>query len=56
MNQELKELALRAGAPAEVIDELWFHVFCMQFADAIITNAEQEMVKVKARVKQLEEL
>ena len=54
MNKELKELALRAGAPEQVIDELWFNIFCQQFADAILSNAEQELAKVKERVKQLE--
>jgi hypothetical protein len=35
MNNELKKLAVQAGAPAEVLDELWFSIFCMQFADVI---------------------
>jgi len=56
MNQELKELALRAGAPEQVIDELWFSIFCQRFASVVITEAEHELAKVKVRVKQLEEL
>lgn len=54
MNKELKELALRAGAPEQVIDELWFNIFCQRFASVVITEAEQELAKVKERVKQLE--
>jgi hypothetical protein len=55
MNEELKQLALQAGAPTEVIDQLWFNIFCMRFASVVITEAEHELAKVKARVKQLEE-
>ena len=54
MNNELKKIALQAGAPVEVIDELWFNLFCQQFADAILSNAEQEMSKIKSRLNQLE--
>ena len=54
MNKELKELALRAGAPEQVINELWFNIFCQRFASVVITEAEQELAKVKERVKQLE--
>jgi hypothetical protein len=56
MNAELKKLAQQAGAPEEVLDELWFSIFCQQFADVILTNAEQEMAKIKTRVRELEEL
>jgi len=56
MNSELKKLAQQAGAPEEVLNELWFGIFCMQFADVILTNAEQEMAKIKTRVRELEEL
>jgi hypothetical protein len=55
MNEELKKLALQAGAPAEVINDLWFNIFCMQFADAILSNAEQEMLKIKHRMRELEQ-
>ena len=55
MNNELKQLALQAGAPEEVINELWFNIFCMQFADVILTNAEQELSNVKSRVRELEQ-
>jgi hypothetical protein len=56
MNNELKKLAQQAGAPEQVLNELWFGLFCQQFADAILTSAEQEMVKIKTRVRKLEEL
>lgn len=55
MNTELKKLAQQAGAPEEVIDTLWFNIFCMKFADAILTNAEQEMLKIKARIHDYEQ-
>jgi hypothetical protein len=55
MNNELKKLAQQAGAPAEVLDELWFGLFCMKFADVILTSAEQEMTKIKNRVCELEQ-
>ena len=32
MNKELKQLVLKAGAPDEVLNELWFNIFCQQFA------------------------
>jgi|LauGreDrversion4_2_1035121.scaffolds.fasta_scaffold2721212_2 hypothetical protein len=55
MNNELKKLAQQAGAPEEVLDELWFGLFCMKFADVILTNAEQEMLKIKARIHSYEQ-
>lgn len=55
MNEELKKLALQAGAPAEVINDLWFNIFCKQFADVILTEAEQEMLKIKARIHDYEQ-
>jgi hypothetical protein len=54
MNNELKKLAQQAGAPKEVLDELWFGIFCMKFADVILTSAEQEMLKIKNRIRELE--
>lgn len=54
MNKDLRELAQEAGAPAEVIDELWFNIFCMKFASVILTNAEQEMRKISTRINELE--
>lgn len=42
MNELLREVALEAGAPVAVLDELWFNIFCMKFADTIITMVEEE--------------
>ena len=55
MNKELKELALQAGAPKEVINELWFNIFCQHFAHVILTEAETEMNRIKDRIRDLEE-
>jgi hypothetical protein len=54
MNEELKALALRAGAPVEVLHQHWFNLFCMKFADVLLTQAEEEMFNIKNRVKELE--
>jgi hypothetical protein len=54
MNKQLRELAQEAGAPQEVIDQLWFNIFCMKFASVILTNAEQEMRKINSRINELE--
>ena len=42
MNEELKALVLQAGAPVEVMDQMWFNIFCQQFADLLITVMETE--------------
>lgn len=42
MNDELKRIVLEAGAPIEVVNELWFNLFCMKFADALLTMMENE--------------
>ena len=42
MNQELRHIAQAAGAPAEVLDELWFNVFCLKFAHMLLELAEEE--------------
>ena len=43
MNEELKALVLQAGAPVEVMDQMWFNLFCQQFADLVLTVIEQEL-------------
>jgi len=43
MNDELKALVLKAGAPKEVMDELWFNLFCKQFAYVLLTEAEEQV-------------
>lgn len=40
MNEELKKLVIESGAPIEMLDELWFNVFCQQFADRLIKEVE----------------
>jgi hypothetical protein len=40
MNEFLKELVIKAGAPEEVVNELWFSIFCQQFAHLIISEME----------------
>ncbi len=42
MNEELRQIAEAAGAPSEVLDELWFHVFCLKFAHMLLELAESE--------------
>jgi len=42
MNEDLKAIAIEAGAPDDVLSKLWFSVFCMRFADLVITAMENE--------------
>lgn len=42
MNEELRMLAERAGAPVEVLDALWFNLFCQKFANELICELEKE--------------
>jgi len=41
MNEALKAIAIEAGAPEEVIDTLWFNIFCQQFAHLLIKEMEE---------------
>lgn len=43
MNDLMREIALEAGAPVEMLDELWFNIFCMKFADKLLQMAEEEV-------------
>ena len=45
MNDDLKMLVLEAGAPKEALNELWFNVFCMKFADILLTMAEEAITE-----------
>ena len=47
MNTELECLVRAAGAPEEVMTELWFVVFCQQFAHLLIAQLETEIVDTK---------
>lgn len=42
MNEELKKIAVAAGAPEDVLDTLWFNMFCQEFAHLILLMAEEE--------------
>ena len=42
MNESLKQLAVKAGAPTEMLDKLWFDIFCQKFADQIIAELEKD--------------
>ena len=42
MNEELRKIAEAAGAPDEVIDTLWFSIFCQNFAHLLLEMAEDE--------------
>ena len=44
MNEELKSLVLQAGAPVEVMDQMWFNLFCQQFAHLLFTAMETDDV------------
>lgn len=43
MNEELTSIAVAAGAPKEVLNEMWFHIFCQKFAHILLTMAEEEI-------------
>lgn len=42
MNNELKQIAIEAGAPEDMLNALWFNIFCMKFAHLILLAAEEE--------------
>jgi len=41
MNEALKALAIEAGAPEEVLNTLWFNIFCQKFAHLLIKEIEE---------------
>jgi hypothetical protein len=43
MNEALRDIAVEAGAPEDVLDTLWFSIFCQNFAHLILLAAEEEM-------------
>ena len=47
MNAELERIVRAAGAPEEVMGQLWFVVFCQQFAHLLIAELEAEIVDTK---------
>lgn len=42
MNNELRQIAIDAGAPEEVLNTLWFSIFCQNFANLLIAAMEEE--------------
>lgn len=44
MNNELRAIAIKSGAPEEVLEEMWFNLFCMKFAHYIIEELETEQL------------
>jgi len=47
MNEELKTIAIEAGAPEEVLNTLWFSIFCQEFANILLTAVEEEVFGVE---------
>ena len=45
MNELLLDIAKRAGAPAELIDQPWFQDFCQKYVDLLIETAEETWKK-----------
>ena len=43
MNEELKAIAVEAGAPEEVLNTFWFNVFCQKFAHLLVEELEKEV-------------
>lgn len=43
MNEELLKLVKAAGAPKQVMDKMWFHLFCQTFADLLMKEVEKEL-------------
>ena len=43
MNDALRELAVRAGAPEAMLNEIWFHIFCQKLVAEVITEMEQDI-------------
>lgn len=43
MNTELKQIAVEAGAPEDMLNSLWFNIFCKKFAHLILLAAEEEL-------------
>ena len=48
MNDELKALVMKAGAPPPLLNEIWFNIFCQQFANVLLSQAEVEVFGERA--------
>jgi hypothetical protein len=42
MNEELANIAREAGAPEQVMNTLWFNVFCQKFAFLLFNLIEED--------------
>lgn len=42
VNEELRQIAIEAGAPEDVLNKLWFNIFCLKFAHMLLELAEEE--------------
>jgi len=42
MNEQLRKLVERADAPADVLNEIWFHIFCQKFANLLLAEMEDD--------------
>ena len=42
MNDALKALAAEAGAPEDMLNKLWFNVFCQKFAYLVAEELQVE--------------
>ena len=45
MNEELAKIARQAGAPEDVMNTLWFNVFCQRFAFLLFNLIEEDCVE-----------
>jgi hypothetical protein len=45
VNNALKAVAVEAGAPKEVLNTLWFSIFCQKFAHLIVEELEKDGVE-----------
>ena len=43
MNDALKALAAEAGAPEDMLNKLWFNVFCQKFAYLVAEELSREL-------------
>lgn len=43
MNEALRDLAVAAGAPEDLLNDFWFLIFCQRFADLLLSMAEEEL-------------
>ena len=43
MNDALKAIAVEAGAPEDMLNKLWFNVFCQKFAYLVAEELQVEI-------------